>query len=150
MTPQERKVFELALDALEKIATVNAMDYEYQQWAKEYLAAIKEALAQPEQEPVAWYIREKDSATTDGCWAENNLDICEPLYTTPQPDKLAYYEKVADDLQALCDKQSLRIAELEKSWIGLNWDDLPEIYVGDKTFLHGAQWAETKLREKNT
>ena len=69
---------------------------------------------------------------------------------TPQPDKLAYYEKVADDLQALCDKQSLRIAELEKSWIGLNWDDLPEDYVGDKAFLQGAKWAEAKLREKNT
>ena len=41
MTPQERKVFELALEALEKIATVNAMDYEYQAWARE-------ALAQPE------------------------------------------------------------------------------------------------------
>ena len=50
MTPQERKVMELALEALEKIATVNAMDYEYQRWARENLAAIKEALAQPEQD----------------------------------------------------------------------------------------------------
>ena len=35
-------------------------------------------------------------------------------------------------------------------WIGLNWDDLPEDYVGDKAFLQGAKWAEAKLREKNT
>jgi len=34
-------------------------------------------------------------------------------------------------------------------WVGLNWDDVPEIYVGDTAFLHGAQWAEAKLKEKN-
>ena len=34
-------------------------------------------------------------------------------------------------------------------WVGLNWDDVPEIYVGDAAFLHGAQWAEAKLKEKN-
>jgi hypothetical protein len=39
------------------------------------------------QEPVAWYIFQNDSATTDGVWAENNQDICEPLYTYPQPRK---------------------------------------------------------------
>jgi hypothetical protein len=50
MTPQQRKVMELALEALEKTAYVNAMDYEYQAWAREALTAIKEALAQPEQE----------------------------------------------------------------------------------------------------
>lgn len=37
-----------------------------------------------------------------------------------------------------------------REWVGLNWDDLPEIYVGDTTFLHGAKWAEAKLKEKNT
>ena len=40
--------------------------------------------------------------------------------------------------------------EIELPWVGLNWDDLPEIYVGDKAFLHGAKWAEAKLKEKNT
>ena len=38
----------LALDALQQIAHVSAMDYEYQQWAVEAITAIKEALAQPE------------------------------------------------------------------------------------------------------
>jgi len=44
-------------------------------------------IGKPEQEPVAWYIREKDVATTDGEWAEKNLDMCEPLYTTPPQRK---------------------------------------------------------------
>ena len=38
----------LAWDALQQIAHVSAMDYEYQQWAVEAITAIKEALAQPE------------------------------------------------------------------------------------------------------
>lgn len=40
--------------------------------------------------------------------------------------------------------------EEPRTWVGLNWDDLPEIYVGDIAFLHGAKWAEAKLKEKNT
>lgn len=38
----------------------------------------------------------------------------------------------------------------DREWKGLNWDELPEIYVGDIAFLHGAQWAEGKLRRKNS
>ena len=41
MTKDE--TLKLALEALEKIARVNAMDYEYQQWAKEAVASIKAA-----------------------------------------------------------------------------------------------------------
>jgi len=37
----------------------------------------------------------------------------------------------------------------KRTWVGLNLDNLPEIYVGDTAFLHGAQWAEAKLKEKN-
>ena len=38
------------------------------------------------------------------------------------------------------------IQDYKKPWIGLNWDDLPEIYVGDKAFMQGAKWAEAKLK----
>jgi hypothetical protein len=51
---QEREALKLALEALEKIAYVTAMDYEYQRWARKSIPAIKETLAQPAQEPVAW------------------------------------------------------------------------------------------------
>ena len=44
----------LALEALGKIADVNAMDYEYRRWAKEAITALQEALAQPKQEPVEY------------------------------------------------------------------------------------------------
>ena len=120
------------------------------------ITSLRQAIAEAEkQEPMECQHKRYSIDVTEqigtciDCGAEGRMRFVVDD-THPQPDKLAYYEKVADDLQALCDKQSLRIAELEKSWIGLNWDDLPEIYVGDKTFLHGAQWAEAKLREKNT
>ena len=29
------------------------------------------------------------------------------------------------------------IQDYKKPWVGLNWDDLPEIYVGDKAFMQG-------------
>ena len=35
-------------------------------------------------------------------------------------------------------------------WVGLNLDDVPEIYVDYTAFFHGAQCAEAKLKEKNT
>jgi len=69
----------LAWDALQQIAHVSAMDYEYQQWAVEAITAIKEALAQPEQEPVG-----KFAKFTDGIWREvTDGSAGVPLYTTP-------------------------------------------------------------------
>ena len=44
-----RKAAEMALEALEWINRVNAMDYEYQRKAQEPIQALRQALAQPEQ-----------------------------------------------------------------------------------------------------
>ena len=79
---------------------------------------------EPEQEPVAWYIREKDSVTTDGCWAEKNLDICEPLYTTPP----------------------------QRTWVDLTDDEMLMIYGQDhegKKYNLG-RMVQQSLKEKNT
>jgi hypothetical protein len=59
-------------EALEKIATVNAMDYEYQAWAREALAKQEQ-----EQEPVA-YVHADELEELSHCngmsvWAENAL-----------------------------------------------------------------------------
>jgi hypothetical protein len=37
-----------------------------------------------------------------------------------------------------------------KEWVGLNWDDIPDVFVGDIAFMQGAKWALAKLKEKNT
>jgi len=82
MTPQQLNAMKMAL---EKIARVNAMDYEYQAWAREALAdhAMQEVqrLGQEiEQEPVAWM-------DADGNVSDNNDHKCFPipLYTKEQP-----------------------------------------------------------------
>ena len=36
-----------------------------------------------------------------------------------------------------------------KPWQGLTWEDMPEEYAGDSSFLSGARWAETRLKERN-
>lgn len=72
MTTQERKVMELALEALEDRASLMKW-----QMARD---AVKEALAQPEQEPVAW-IRKTDITELTDCEPEE--DGYTPLYTIP-------------------------------------------------------------------
>jgi hypothetical protein len=38
----------------------------------------------------------------------------------------------------------------KREWVGLNWDDIPEVFVGDIAFMQGAKWALAKLKERNT
>jgi hypothetical protein len=38
----------------------------------------------------------------------------------------------------------------KKSWVGLDWEDMPDIRAGDHAFLAGTRWAEAKLKELNT
>lgn len=55
----------------------------------------------------------------------------------------------------LADKESYeagRIAGMvaqRKPWVGLTWDDMPDSSCDDPAFLAGAQWANSKLKEKN-
>jgi hypothetical protein len=37
----------------------------------------------------------------------------------------------------------------KREWVGLNWDDIPDVFVGDIAFMQGAKWALAKLKEKN-
>jgi hypothetical protein len=43
----------------------------------------------------------------------------------------------------------LYTAPPKRKWVGLTWDDMPEEYAGDRSFLDGAKWAEAKLKGKN-
>ena len=86
------------------------------------IAAIKEALAQPEQEPVAVCELQEDGWDTicDGDWLET-LPVGTKLYTTPP----------------------------KRPWVGLtneDWNSTPY----DTEFRAGAEWAEVKLKEKNS
>ena len=75
MTPQERKVMELALEALLK--TQNEGFNLPGSAIREAITAIKEALAQPEQEQSGFFSREAMKAHSDGHMAQPEDKKCE-------------------------------------------------------------------------
>ena len=128
MTPQERKVIELALEALETCyagdySTGHVIDPSFDEDAvKEAIIAIKEALAQPEdkkcencgefgeccqdaqpeQEPVAWYDIEHGEAET--VWNKQRPPWegrWKPLYTTPPQRKPLTDEQINEVLDSM-------------------------------------------------
>lgn len=117
----KREALKLALEALEN---AEYGDYDKKELNKA-ITAIREALAQPEQEPVAWGMMNNDGKIYD-CICPEEHDRVEGEYTTP-----------------------LYTTPPQRPWVGLTWDDLPETAVGDVGFMQGAKWAEAKLKEKN-
>jgi hypothetical protein len=94
---QDKEALKLALDALE-----TADEAEFWNKQKEAITAIREALAQPAQEPVAWGFRSGDGAIYDCISPEAHAD-CEgeytvPLYTAP-PAAQPKQDPVAADLE---------------------------------------------------
>lgn len=83
-------------------------------------------------------------------WAKFFIDtIAEQSLRIEDIDEALMIGWFANAMMAMHDHTKRAVSETHK-WVGLNWDDLPEIYVGDIAFLHGAKWAEAKLREKNS
>ena len=87
------------------------------------ITALRTALEQPEQEPVAWMhketglLRREISRAKGADWDTN---YWEPLYATAQ-----------------------------RPWQGLTDEDMkdPQTHIFD--FIYGARWAEAKLKERN-
>ena len=120
MTPQERKVFELALEALTHIRPSALTSFYTIGDRDKAITAIKEALAQPEQEPVAW----ADHGVVN--WiADKQFKHASLLYTTP-PQRTWV---------GLTDEEIKQGESKEELGHG---------------FIQGALWAEAALKEKNT
>jgi HD superfamily phosphohydrolase len=118
-----KEALKLALEALEHEAKIGNDDaYKLER------DAIKEALAQPEQEPVAWRYR---MSVEDGYWVWNYAtyierqkdDRCEPLYTTPP----------------------------QRTWVGLTNDELTDLFYNKNLGQESAvSQAIALLKERNT
>ena len=107
----EREALKLALDAFGEIAWSNETQWQRDR-AKEAITAIKEALAQPEQEPVAWMWRCKPYCdwpnwsvslkrpADSGCYGHKQTEGYEdvPLYTTPPQRK----PLTDEEMRAVC------------------------------------------------
>jgi len=119
----------LAWDALQQIAHVSAMDYEYQQWAVEAITAIKEALAQPEPN----YKKALEA------W----LDKTEWVQETVKPHELGMHR--ADVL-----KQRIEEASPQRTWVEIadeDWIKALELCDFDK--VAAFEFFEAKLKELN-
>ena len=96
---------------------------------------IREALAQPEQEPVATVTSESGNPNvTMSWWHEPALPVGTNIYTTPTE------------------------APVGKPWVSLTYEEISEIedeYIVDYRIPAGSAWnfaqdIEAKLKEKNT
>ena len=85
--------------------------------------ALKAALAQPEQEPVATVISETGVDLTMSWWHEPALPMGTKLYTTPPAT--------------------------QRPWQGLTDEDKQTAVWTDGTFGGGALWAQQLLKESN-
>jgi len=83
-----KEALKLALEALENLPALNWIPEKDMQ-VQESITAIKEALVQPEQEPVAWRVKvetkRRDGSVTAGYQFRNEKmsKHDEPLYTNP-------------------------------------------------------------------
>jgi hypothetical protein len=89
------------------------------------LFECREALAQPEQEPVAT-LDDLEQEIYENTRQFVSCDVMEWMlkryYTTPP----------------------------QRTWVGLTWSDVPDQWLGNVAFMEGGKWAEKTLKEKNT
>ena len=113
----EREALKLAMGALEKYAH----DFGSSDLSVKAMYVARNALAQPEQEPVAWITQGGKGWLRWHKSYDDNKDSI-PLYTTPP----------------------------QRTWVGLTSEEIGEIYrVGWANNMELARAIEQKLKEKN-
>ena len=110
----EREALKLALEALEFY-----YDLYKEKVDANVITAIKEALAQPDQKPVAW-MREDEDCSDCIVW-EQTEEHTIPLYTTPP----------------------------QREWQSLTDEEKHECYLRIDIWSRCVEMVEAKLREKN-
>jgi len=154
-----KKALKLALEALWTTANPKA---------EEAITAIKAALAQPAQEPVAWM---REDATLK--FAEGKVfSVGQPFYTTPpaaQPaqepvawldeeEKIIYWHNTheTDDYHGFRRTTPLYTTPQQRPWVGLTFAEIcdAEVIATDEfnnfSELKFARAIEAKLKETNT
>ena len=153
------KALTMALDFIERVNKDGWIlaDFEPEMYA--VITAIKEALAQPEQEPVAWFSTLPDGKLsikivgkpTDGNW--------EPLYTTP-PQRTEQEREACERCKQLEEHAydlvgELRVANIklsmrpQRTWVGLTDEEKQAAYIIVDGWSNCVNFIEKTLREKN-
>jgi hypothetical protein len=124
----EREVLKLALEALEEIHIGNMTPMAEANWNKA-ITAIKEALAQPEQEPVAHTLNCVCGAVWD-IKADGSEEMVHTPNTTPP--------------------QGIYYTPPQRTWVGLTDDEIALINADYPHPQGFAKAIQAKLKEKNT
>jgi hypothetical protein len=137
----DRELMQMALDALANFD----LDVRLK-----VIPALRARLAQPEPKPVAFW-RSKDSLAEgwDELSFERAFDDDVPLYTAP-PQVPQIKQRTGDCLlTGVCAAEGHRIQKPRREWQGLTDEDW---IIGKRSadYIAGAEWAEAKLKEKNT
>jgi len=170
------EALKLALEALTYIYTETTADED--ELIDQAITVIKEALTQPEQEPVAWYDKH-------GMITHDPFEGVTPLYTTPPapqpaqepPSEWALIKNILDEygLQAIsfvadwkaaqpeqepqvrtgncllcgvCASEGHKI-QAKRPWVGLTEQQIRKICGSVPSIREAVKEAETKLKEKN-
>ena len=147
----KNEALKLALEALEFIPESGSMLGAHAEAKRlEAITAIKEALAQPEQEPVAFMREDEDCTDCIVFVWERTEEHTIPLYTTPPQRKP---EQESDDLtiaymSGVFDGKNKDAPRRE--WVGLTRDEVLDIEETETHPLAFYRAIEAKLREKNT
>ena len=121
MTNLERKVMKMALEALERCGSENYVI------EREAIAALRQALAQPEQEPVAWI----ENVRLD--WLTKHGD---------KPDMYTLVTKYKSGYDV-----PLYTAPPKREWVGLTDEEKQFFKAMGFSYI---DIVEAKLKEKNT
>jgi len=159
-----RQAAQMALEALDKLSKLgngnqdgNSIGNTIAQEAREHLFT---ALAQPEQEPVAWFSPSGALYRTRFHAVANGEQLLTPLYATPpaaQPEPPPEWEAINNIIAEYGLDAIAFVAEwkaAQRPWQGLTDEDWEEIDSRKETvldtFAQGAVWAQQRLRERNT
>ena len=152
-----KEAMKLALEAFGEIAWSNETQWQRDR-AKKASTALKQALEQPEPEPVAWAIS-FDGETPYTLWDGGDCALLDievqrhggkarkmPLYTAP-PKREPEPEPVIDKSAAIRIATSLGWTP-KREWQGLT-DEEKNVMTWGNDIYHILELAEAKLKEKN-
>ena len=141
----EREALKLALEALKQID--EAMPFPVAKLAQ---AAIKEALAQPEQEPVAWLLTDKNINSLQVDSIQRLIDRLKHAHHT---DLCVRINGQDEWFEADWLKHMVRASPPQRTWVGLTDEEKASFWTADQ--MTQKEWdelfnaIEAKLKEKN-
>jgi hypothetical protein len=135
-----RKAAEMALEALEMtkvVFKVDDRDYGLSR-VSNAAEALRQALAQPEQEPVAWMLHYTD---------EGGVPMRETFYSK---DHMEFHKSHNEAHRGLkCQVTPLYTVPPKKEWVGLTEADIYELMENEDEFEF-ARAIEAQLKQRNT